>query len=103
MDIGKLKEAGSAFHVYLQANRVYINKAQLGTEEGVTLKWMHRSTRMALSECPEMNTHHHPPHPSYALQLICSGFSFFGAPKERFESLQTIIPRCLEPAHKCWH
>jgi hypothetical protein len=31
MDIGKLKQAGSAFHVYLQAKRVYINKAQLGT------------------------------------------------------------------------
>jgi hypothetical protein len=31
MDIGKLKQADSAFHIYLQAKRVYINKAQLGT------------------------------------------------------------------------
>jgi hypothetical protein len=37
MDIGKLKHAGSAFRMYLQAKRVYINKAQLGIEEGVTL------------------------------------------------------------------
>jgi hypothetical protein len=43
MDIGKLKQAGSAFHTYLQANIVYINKAQLGTEEGVTLGWMHQA------------------------------------------------------------
>jgi hypothetical protein len=43
MDIGKLKQAGSAFHMYLQAKRVYINNAQLGTEEGVTLGWMHRA------------------------------------------------------------
>jgi hypothetical protein len=44
MDIGKLKEARSAFHMYLQAKRVYINKAQLGTEEGVvTLEWMHQA------------------------------------------------------------
>jgi hypothetical protein len=31
MDIGKLKQAGSAFHMYLQAKRVHINKAQLET------------------------------------------------------------------------
>jgi hypothetical protein len=37
MDIGKLKQAGSAFCMYLQKNRVYINKAQLVTEDGVTL------------------------------------------------------------------
>jgi hypothetical protein len=43
MDLGKLKQAGSAFHTYLQAKRVYINKAQLGTEEGVTLGWMHQA------------------------------------------------------------
>jgi hypothetical protein len=29
MDIGKLKQAGSVFRTYLQAKRVYINKAQL--------------------------------------------------------------------------
>jgi hypothetical protein len=43
MDIGKLKQAGSAFRTYLQAKRVYINNAQLGTEEGVTLVWMHQA------------------------------------------------------------
>jgi hypothetical protein len=43
MGIRKLKQAGSAFHMYLQAKRVYINKAQLGTEEGVTLGWMHQA------------------------------------------------------------
>jgi hypothetical protein len=29
--------------MYLQGKRVYINKAQLGTEEGETLGWMHQS------------------------------------------------------------
>jgi hypothetical protein len=29
--------------MYLQAKRVYINKAQLGAEEGVTLGWMHQA------------------------------------------------------------
>jgi hypothetical protein len=43
MDIGKLKQAGSEFRMYLQAKRVYIKKAQLGTEEGVTLGWMHQA------------------------------------------------------------
>jgi hypothetical protein len=43
MDIRKLKQAGSAFRMYLQAKRVYINKAQLGTKEGVTLGWMHQA------------------------------------------------------------
>jgi hypothetical protein len=32
MDIGRLKQAGSAFRMYLQSKRVYINKAQLGIE-----------------------------------------------------------------------
>jgi hypothetical protein len=32
MDIGKLKQAVSAFRMSLQAKRVYIKKAQLGTE-----------------------------------------------------------------------
>jgi hypothetical protein len=40
---GKVKQAGSAFFMYLQAKKVYINKAQLGTEEGVTLGWMHQA------------------------------------------------------------
>jgi hypothetical protein len=43
MDIGKLRQVGSAFRMYLQAKIVYINKAQLGTEEGVTLGWMHQA------------------------------------------------------------
>jgi hypothetical protein len=43
MNIGKLKQAGSAFRMYLQAKRVCINKAQLVTEEGVTLGWMHQA------------------------------------------------------------
>jgi hypothetical protein len=43
MDIGKLKHAVSAFHTYLQANRVYINTEQFVTEDGVTLGWMHQA------------------------------------------------------------
>jgi hypothetical protein len=43
MDIGKLKQAGSAFRMYLQSKRVYINKSQLGIEEGVTLGWLHQA------------------------------------------------------------
>jgi hypothetical protein len=43
MDIEKLKQDGSAFHTYLQEKRVYNNTAQLGTEEGVTLGWMHQA------------------------------------------------------------
>jgi hypothetical protein len=43
MDIGRLKQAGSAFRMYLQSKRVYINKAQLGIEVGVTLGWLHQA------------------------------------------------------------
>jgi hypothetical protein len=43
IDIGKLKQAGSAFRVHLQSKRVYINKAQLGIQEGVTLGWLHQA------------------------------------------------------------
>jgi hypothetical protein len=43
LDIGKLKRVGLALRMYLQIKRVYINKAQLGTEEGVTLGWMHQA------------------------------------------------------------
>jgi hypothetical protein len=43
MDIGRLKQAGSAFRMYLQSKRVYINKAQLGIEAGVTLGWLHQA------------------------------------------------------------
>jgi hypothetical protein len=43
MDIVKLKQAGSDFRMYLQSKRVYINKSQLGIEEGVTLGWLHQA------------------------------------------------------------
>jgi hypothetical protein len=43
IDIGRLKQEGSAFRMYLQSKRVYINKAQLGIEEGVTLGWLHQA------------------------------------------------------------
>jgi hypothetical protein len=43
MDIGRLKQAGSAFRMYLQSKREYINKAQLGIGEGVTMGWMHQA------------------------------------------------------------
>jgi hypothetical protein len=36
-DIGQLKGGRSKFRVYLENQRVYINKAQLGEEEGITL------------------------------------------------------------------
>jgi hypothetical protein len=39
-DIGKLKRGRSKFRVYLEIQRVYINKAQLGEEEGITLGWI---------------------------------------------------------------
>jgi hypothetical protein len=43
MDIGKIKQAGSDFRMYIQSKRVNINKAQLGIEEGVTLGWLHQA------------------------------------------------------------
>jgi hypothetical protein len=43
IDIGRLKQAGSAFRMYLQSKIVYINKAQLGIEEGVTLGWLNQA------------------------------------------------------------
>jgi hypothetical protein len=39
-DIGQLKRVRSKFRVYLKNQRVYINKAQLGEEEGITLGWI---------------------------------------------------------------
>jgi hypothetical protein len=39
-DIGQLKRERSKFRVYLENQRVYINKAQLGEEEGITLGWI---------------------------------------------------------------
>jgi hypothetical protein len=38
-DIGQLKRGRSVFRIYLENNRVCINKAQLGEEDGVTLGW----------------------------------------------------------------
>jgi hypothetical protein len=39
-DIGQLQRGRSKFRVYLENQRVYINKAQLGEEEGITLGWI---------------------------------------------------------------
>jgi hypothetical protein len=39
-DIGKLKIGKSKFRVYLENQRVYINKVQLGEEEDITLGWI---------------------------------------------------------------
>jgi hypothetical protein len=39
-DIGHLKRGRSKFRVYLENQTVYINKAQLGEEEGITLGWI---------------------------------------------------------------
>jgi hypothetical protein len=38
-DIGQLRRERSKFRGYLENQRVYINKAQLGEEEGITLGW----------------------------------------------------------------
>jgi hypothetical protein len=43
LNIGKLKRPGTSFCRYLDDNRVYINKAQLGTEEGLSLGWIHKA------------------------------------------------------------
>jgi hypothetical protein len=39
-DIGQLKIGRSKFRVYLENQRVYINKSQLGEEEDITLGWI---------------------------------------------------------------
>jgi hypothetical protein len=39
-DIGQLKRGRSTFRVYLENQWVYINKAQLGEEEDITLGWI---------------------------------------------------------------
>jgi hypothetical protein len=38
-ELGQLKSGRSKFRVYLEQQRVYINKAQLGEEEGINLGW----------------------------------------------------------------
>jgi hypothetical protein len=43
LDIGKLKRPGTSFRRYLDDKRVYINKAQLGTKEGLSLGWIHKA------------------------------------------------------------
>jgi hypothetical protein len=43
LDIGKLKIPGTSFSRYLHDKRVYINKAQLGTKEGLSLGWIHKA------------------------------------------------------------
>jgi hypothetical protein len=39
-EIGQLKRGRSKFRVYLENQRVYINKSQLGKEEGITIGWI---------------------------------------------------------------
>jgi hypothetical protein len=41
--ISKLKHPSSTFHQYLNKERVHINSAQLGVEEGVTMGWCWKS------------------------------------------------------------
>jgi hypothetical protein len=43
LDIDKLKRLGMTFRLYLDTKRVYINNAQLGTEEGLSLGWIDKS------------------------------------------------------------
>jgi hypothetical protein len=43
LDIGKLKRLGTSFRRYLDDTIVYINKAQLGTEGGLSLGWIHKA------------------------------------------------------------
>jgi hypothetical protein len=38
-DIGQLRRGRSKFRLYPENQRVYINKAQLGEEDGITLGW----------------------------------------------------------------
>jgi hypothetical protein len=42
-DIVQLKRGRSKFRIYLENQRVYINKAQLGEEEVITLGWILKS------------------------------------------------------------
>jgi hypothetical protein len=42
-DTRQLKRGRSKFRVYLENQRVYINKAQLGEEEGITLGWIFKA------------------------------------------------------------
>jgi hypothetical protein len=41
--LGALKKINSPFRNYLDDNRVYINNAQLGDEEGIALGWIFRA------------------------------------------------------------
>jgi hypothetical protein len=43
MALGALKKINSPFHNYLDDNRIYINNAQLGDEEGIALGWIFRA------------------------------------------------------------
>jgi hypothetical protein len=44
-DIGQLKRGRLPFRVYLENQRVYINKAKLGEEYGITLGWTLKAHR----------------------------------------------------------
>jgi hypothetical protein len=41
--LGALKKRNSPFCNYLDDNRIYINNAQLGDEEGIALRWIFRA------------------------------------------------------------
>jgi hypothetical protein len=43
LDIGKLNRPLTSFRQYLEDKRGYINNAQLGTEEGLSLGWIHKA------------------------------------------------------------
>jgi hypothetical protein len=43
LGFGKLKRPGTAFRLYLGTKCVYINKAQIGTEEELSLGWIHNA------------------------------------------------------------
>jgi hypothetical protein len=43
IDIGKLKRPGTSFLRNLDDKRVYINKSHPGTEEGLSLGWIHKA------------------------------------------------------------
>jgi hypothetical protein len=46
LDIGKLERPGTSICRYLDDKRIYINKAQLGSEEGLSLGRIHKAHRV---------------------------------------------------------
>jgi hypothetical protein len=43
MALGALKRRNSTFRNYLDDNRIYINNAQLGEEEGLSIRWIFKA------------------------------------------------------------